>query len=44
METNIIVALLALLAFAVAAVVFTLVVVVVVDRSTGDTRAANGER
>ncbi len=37
------VALLALLAFAVAAVVFTLVMVVLVDRSTGDTRAASRE-
>ena len=43
METNIMVALLALLAFAVAAVVFTLVVVVLVDRSAGGSRAANGE-
>lgn len=37
------IALLALLAFAIAAVVFTIVVVVVVDRSTGDTQPENRE-
>ena len=39
-----VVALLALLAFAIAAVVFTIVVVVVVDRSTGGARPEGGER
>lgn len=37
------IALLALLAFAIAAVVFTIVVVIVVDRSTGDTQPESKE-